>query len=626
MNDIKNDLRECIETYTIRSSKAGREAYACPFCGSGEGENGTGALMINPKTDYTTWKCFSCGRGGDIGDFIAEIEGINPNKGLARAREIMQKTDNNHIEPTKNHAKPVKQPDTDYSAFIENAHLFVKDYHYFEDRGFSEETIERFRLGYALNEYGYVNAIIPTCKHHYIIRGIEGDFKGNEGSPRLFNPDALRNAENAPVFVCEGWADALSVEEVGGYAVAINSTENVHKFLTYLDANPSNCPFLLAMDNDDAGTRATDQLMDELEKRGYLFGIFPTAPYKDVNEWLKGDKKSFTEAVKKATAELTDSILTAYNAQYIGAQIDDILGEILGGKHGAISTGFKGLDKALDGGLFPGLTVLASESSLGKSTLVMNIAENMAENGQDILYFALEMTKPQLVARGLSKQTFLTSNKKNGFTAGQIRKNEANDLTPALNAYKKKIAPRLIIFESHGATTADDITARVEDHVKITGRVPIVIIDYLQMIYDEKRQTEKQQNDYSIGVLKGLSAKYNACVLAISSLNRASYGDRVNLDSLKESGKIEYTADFVLGLNLSAVQYNLDKKALPRDRIAEELQKEPRLMSVEVLKGRDIGIRGTADFLYYSAYSYYADLAEDQRTLDNDPKPQRFKA
>ncbi len=622
---LKGFLEKYVERITPRAIKP-RGAYVCPLCGSGDGDGDNSDSAFSIYDDGKKWHCFSCGRSGDIFDLIGSFEGIpDYNAQLEKARELFA-TDK---EPNKNQPKTEQEKtiekEPNYTRFCAVAHSLADKYDYFQKRGFSKAIIDRFNLGYDDTD-GYVRAIIPVNEHHYIIRGTTDGYKANsKGKAGLFNLKALYNDENAPVFICEGWADALSIEEAGGYAIALNGVSNANKLLTYLNSKPNISALLVATDNDEAGEQCANALIEGLANLGYIVDRFePAQPYKDLNEWFTADKDGFTISVENAQKGVIDDTRRAYQENYIGAQLDTILSDILGGKHGAVSTGYKCLDNALDGGLCAGLTVLASESSLGKSTLIMNIAENLAEQGRDILYFALEMSKAQIVARGLSKQSFLNGDP---YTASQIRKNQFSDLTPAINSYKK-IAEHLIIVESFEGMTALDINDRIEEHIRITGKVPVIVVDYLQMIYDGEHATDKQQLDYSVGILKGISAKHNAVVLAISSLNRASYGDRVSLESLKESGKIEYSADVVLGLNLKE-HYNEERKGakMTKDEISAELQNEPRLMTVEILKGRDIAIRGRANFAYYSAYSYYRDLDEDVNGfMDETAAYQRFKA
>lgn len=72
-----------------------------------------------------------------------------------------------------------------------------------------------------------------------------------------------------------------------------------------------------------------------------------------------------------------------------------------------LSTGFSKLDAALDGGLYDGLYVMGAVSSLGKTAFCMQMADNLARQGRDVLIFTLEMTAFELMARSISRETFL---------------------------------------------------------------------------------------------------------------------------------------------------------------------------------------------------------------------------
>ena len=67
--NIRARLKEFAEWATLKSSRAGSNMYICPICGSGSGSHGTGAFSITGNK----WKCFSCGKGGDIFDLIGEL-------------------------------------------------------------------------------------------------------------------------------------------------------------------------------------------------------------------------------------------------------------------------------------------------------------------------------------------------------------------------------------------------------------------------------------------------------------------------------------------------------------------------------------------------------------------------
>lgn len=89
----------------------------------------------------------------------------------------------------------------------------------------------------------------------------------------------------------------------------------------------------------------------------------------------------------------------------------------------------------------------------------------------------------------------------------------------------------------------------MEAHIAQTGRVPVVLIDYLQIIAPvDVHFTDKQNTDRVVTALKKLSRAHEATVLAISSFNRENYNTLTSMASFKESGGIDYSADVLLGL------------------------------------------------------------------------------
>lgn len=605
MADVKDFLiNEIAESGAIKQRE---NQYTCPFCNSGKGENGTGAFTY--YDDTKKFYCFACQRGGDIGDFLGYKNNVTAWEGLQMA---MQKYAN--VQPIKkeNAHTETESPVQFYNRSNQNK----IEFDYFYKRGFSEKTINDFNLYCYKNEYGYIQAVIPVTKNYVIERGTVGNYKRNYGTPEIFNLSDLYNAENQPVFICEGWADVLSFYDVGAYAISINSTKNYKKLIDQLQNKPTKNKIILALDNDKNGIETTEKLKAELLKIGYTPSIFTITNYNDVNEFFLSDKNNFIKQVDESTAQKN------YDDNYLINDIDNILNEIKEGKYKPLSTGLTGIDNILNGGLYTGLTVIGAESQMGKSTLVMNIAENLAEREKDILYFSLEMSKSQLLMRGLSKQSYLLSGKKYGYSSADFKNKKIENLNQILESYKK-IASHLIIFENHNGMTVDQITQKVNEYIQEKNKIPIVIVDYLQYIYDPdpRRVTDMQQIDYSTMKLKSLAIKNDMIVIAISSLNRASYGQMVDMNAFRGSGKIEYTADFILGLSLAESK----TKTLDKMQVDEELQKQPRQMILQVLKGRDIENRKDTLLFYHSRYNYFTDVKTDWNEYQEQQKSYSFQ-
>jgi replicative DNA helicase len=141
----------------------------------------------------------------------------------------------------------------------------------------------------------------------------------------------------------------------------------------------------------------------------------------------------------------------------------------------------------------------------------------------------------------------------------------------------------------------DYIRDAILQHIKLTNRRPVVIIDYLQIIpqdYGDKILTEKQHMDRVIVALKKLARDNHLPIVAISSLNRGSY-ENVSLSSYKESGAVEFTADVALGL---------ERDTLDRSPGA------PVPIVLKVLKNRH-GMRDkNLTMNFYGEFSYFEDV------------------
>ena len=272
------------------------------------------------------------------------------------------------------------------------------------------------------------------------------------------------------------------------------------------------------------------------------------------------------------------------------------------------------------GGLYPGLYVIAAATGFGKSTFCLQLADELASRGEDVVYFSLEMSQDELIARSLSRLTYLKArNKRCARTTRDILQRsiiarndrqfiaECNQVySDALDAFAR-MADRLFYRDG----SADRITiTEVEKFVGQlveSGRRPFVFIDYLQFLKtDIQNLTDKQQADRVIEALKRLSTRYGITVVAISSINRQSYSSKAALSALKESGQIEFTGDAVLMIQPADV---VDDNA--KDKYEEVLSQEERDLEVVLLKNR-YGALKKAYFKFYAQFNLFAEITKIQ--------------
>lgn len=638
---LKGQLRAYVESITKKSK--GANMYVCPLCGSGTGSHSTGAFSIK---DGTSWKCFSCNEGGDIFDLIGKYEGITDHsEQLKRAGELFgisinpyRATAQEDFREYQNYTKNEQYTHsnihtTDYTQFFLQANKDIEKTSY--HRGLSIETLNRFKIGYveswrhpkAPNAPASPRLIIPTSKESYLARDTRDQIpeeqkaysKRKVGSIHLFNAKALQTATK-PIFIVEGELDALSIIEVGGEAVALGTTTKVKSLLEVLKTKKPEQPLIIALDNDEAGEKAYKELSEGLRGLSIPFyRLNPAGEYKDANEALQGNREALRQAVEEAEhiqdeAEQAqrEAYLSTSTAHYLQSFIDGIADSV---NTPYIPTGFKGLDTVLDGGLYEGLYIVGAISSLGKTTLITQMGDQIAQAGHDVLIFSLEMARAEIMAKSISRHTLqqvLSSggdirNAKTtrGITTGKwyenYSKTERDLINGAIVSYSQ-YANHIYISEGIGDIGAEQIRETIKQHILFTGNTPVVIIDYLQILapYND-RATDKQNTDKAVMELKRISRDYKTPVIGISSFNRANYKEAVTMEAFKESGAIEYSSDILIGLQL--------KGAGKKDFDANEAKKKsPREIELVILKNRNGSTGDRIELQYYPLFNYFKEV------------------
>ena len=277
-------------------------------------------------------------------------------------------------------------------------------------------------------------------------------------------------------------------------------------------------------------------------------------------------------------------------------------------------TGFSNLDEKIS--LYPGLYVLGAVSSLGKTTFIGQLADQLAEAGDRVLYFSLEQSEFELVSKGISRMT-ARENLETAVSAIKIREGYLSDSVERAIENYRSIAGTEAIIECGFDTTIATITDTVRDYISKTGIRPVVIVDYLQIVRPiDIRQTAKDAVDVHVRAFKKLQVDNDLVVILISSLNRANYLTPVDFESFKESGGIEYTADVIWGLQLEVMNSEIfdgDKKLKQKREIVRQAKNEnPRKIELVCLKNR-YGISNYhCEFLYYAQYDLFVPLVDEK--------------
>ncbi len=291
--------------------------------------------------------------------------------------------------------------------------------------------------------------------------------------------------------------------------------------------------------------------------------------------------------------------------------------EVLLNRPPRLKTGFARLDRMLGGGLSPGLIVLGGVPSLGKSTFSLQLAEQVIERDPRTaaLYFSLEMPGDRIAAKSVARRFFQASGGAERLTADDLTNPESARRLPP-ETWERINQLRVGMGENQGrflvkeetlsaGEIADQVAQFRENHPDL--RPPLVIVDYLQILPpdDPKAGTGKQIVEDSLKELVRL-AHGGVPVILISSLNRGSYVRPIQMDSFKESGGIEYSADVLLGLQFQAChkKENWD--------LNEEKRKSPRGVEISVLKQRYGSSGDAVSFRYYAECDCFVEAAGEE--------------
>lgn len=281
-------------------------------------------------------------------------------------------------------------------------------------------------------------------------------------------------------------------------------------------------------------------------------------------------------------------------------------------------TGFSNIDSKVS--FYPGLYVLGAISSLGKTTFIHQVADQLARAGEHVLFFSLEQTCLEMVTKGVSR-LMAQKNLGTAVSAIDIRRGVENDLVLEAMEEYASFTEHEIILECNFETQMDDIVRIVKEYISETGVSPVVIVDYLQVIHpSDAKQSTKDAVDSHVRALKNLQKENDLIVVLVSSLNRQNYLTPIDYESFKESGGIEYTADVIWGLQLQVVNdeiFDQEKKLkAKREKIRMAKRAKPREIEFVCLKNRYGESNYTCKFKYYPQYDYFIPV-EDSSSSGN---------
>lgn len=275
----------------------------------------------------------------------------------------------------------------------------------------------------------------------------------------------------------------------------------------------------------------------------------------EIAELAYDEDKPIAELLGQAEVDLFS--VSDYNLKQDLVSLESILAESFDrieelhrnkGSLRGVSTGYKDLDARTAGFQKSDLLILASRPAMGKSTLVSNLAYNIAsQQKKAVLFFSLEMSKDQLVDRMLADASGVDAFK---IRTGNLTETDFGKLSDAMGEMAE--AP-IFIDDTPGLSVLEMRTkARREAHNQPLG---LIIVDYLQLMQGSgsRRSSDnrvQEVSEISRG-LKLIARELDVPVIALSQLSRtveSRHPQIPQLADLRESGSIEQDADLVMFL------------------------------------------------------------------------------
>lgn len=282
-------------------------------------------------------------------------------------------------------------------------------------------------------------------------------------------------------------------------------------------------------------------------------------------------------SIKSLLAKAVDKIETLY----------ELDGDITGA-----STGFTDLDEKTSGLQPADLIIVAGRPSMGKTTIAMNMAENVAlKSGMPVAVFSMEMPGEALAMRMMSSLGRIDQHK---VRTGKLDDDDWPRLTSAINL----LAETKMFIDDTPALTPTEVRSRARRLTREHGQLGLIVLDYLQLMQSPSSGDNRVQqiSDISRG-LKALAKELNVPVIALSQLNR-NLEQRPNkrpvMSDLRESGAIEQDADLIIFVY--------------RDEVYHEDSPDKGVAEVIIGKQRN-GPLGTVRLTFLGQYTRFENFA-----------------
>lgn len=488
----------------------------CPF----HENKSTPALSVN--TEKGVWTCFGeCNTSGGISDFKHRLGYSNSSTPVSDYLSIV----------------------TDCNAKITSAHV-----EYLRNRGIVVSSIQKFKLGSLGDKitYPYFDTDGRCIGYKAVSADKKKDtfFKVIPDSAHLFNIQAIRNASSNgrdTILLAEGEKDTLILDQAGYDVVGISGVKGFKK--EYVNIFKEFKKVIVVFDNDEAGRSGAKRISELLGTKGFIlkWQRHNSEDQYDVNDHYLAHRDCFKEIFDK---ELTENLM-----QYTSALIQSVPDRLpqfdiyLDGLQDKKLLGldvpcFSELTRYMKG--IRGMIGIGAPPKVGKSTLTVQIASEVAAQGYPVLYYDFENGYNRLILKILSR-------------ISQVHPDYIQLRNPEyewkIRAAREQVVNMTKTFyvENDRRISEESILRQIEQAKIQSGRDRIlIVVDSLQKL-PMNLTTRREGIDNWIRFFEAVRDQENATLILISELSRSGY-DNCGINSWKESGDLEYSFDHMMQL------------------------------------------------------------------------------
>ena len=261
-----------------------------------------------------------------------------------------------------------------------------------------------------------------------------------------------------------------------------------------------------------------------------------------------------------------------------------------------IASGYPALDNMTTGFHEEELIILAARPAVGKTAFALNVAQNIGTKlGLTVAIFSLEMGAESLVDRMLAAEGVINSR---SIRTGQLTDEEWQKLMIA----QSNLARASIYIDDTPGIRITEIRSRARKLAQETGNLGLVLIDYLQLITGNGRESRQQEVSEISRQLKILAKELKVPVIALSQLSRSieqRQDKKPMLSDLRESGSIEQDADIVAFLHREDYYHNEEEAGgIPNNTV-----------EVIIEKNRS-GARGSVELMFQKEYNKFSSISK----------------